>query len=200
MAFPFLPGSDSHRVFLQKCSSPELTIKLCVCAREREGEGEEREGEKAIQRSGNVRRHWRAARPGKPAKRHEPLTLGSVWSHWFPSCCFKAKKSLKDWTAQPDADSQPSCQHSGRERGSHTRDRRVSAAWCSLLSKKEERRGNKKQRRGEGAWSSPAAPGGNNGCDHISVHLRRIWCQLQPPGFTRDCFREFLYLFPGLSW
>lgn len=78
MAFPFLPGSDSHRVFLQKCSSPELTIKLCVCVREREGEGEEREGEKAIQRSGNVRRHWRAARPGKPAKRHEPLTLGSV--------------------------------------------------------------------------------------------------------------------------
>lgn len=41
MAFPFLPGSDSHRVFLQKCSSPELTIKLCVCARERgRGRGE----------------------------------------------------------------------------------------------------------------------------------------------------------------
>lgn len=35
MAFPFLPGLNSHQVFLQKCPLPELTIKLCVCARER---------------------------------------------------------------------------------------------------------------------------------------------------------------------
>lgn len=42
MAFPFLPGSSLQRVFLQKCSSPKLTIKLslhvcvraCVCERE----------------------------------------------------------------------------------------------------------------------------------------------------------------------
>lgn len=92
MAFPVLPGFNLQRVFLQKCSSLELTIKLPLCVREREGEGEgEGEGgDAAAQRSGKVRRHLRAQGhrgDASPSLRAQPDPIGSR------AAGFKGKKS-----------------------------------------------------------------------------------------------------------
>lgn len=178
-----------------------VCLRACVCERERMRRGRERKQYNSLAMWGGI---GELLDQGSWLRDANPL----LWAQRDPIGSWAAVlKQRRAWRIELHSQTQTLSQVASTLGGREARTHKI--AGCPqldvhLFPERKKREGRKKKnqtRKGGRSLTQSSSPGANNGCDHISVHLRRIWCQLQPPGsFTRDFFREFLYPFPGLWW